>query len=92
MNPFQHQSSKLKKLYTSIFLLSLAALFVTVILINSHYESSAAGSFCNIDDYWNCDKVNKSTFAEIFGIPVSVLGFGFYLVHSIIYYLSLIHI
>lgn len=79
MSPFQHQSSKIKKLYTSIFLLSLVAVVVTILLIQTHYKTSEAGSFCNLNDYWNCDRVNKSIFAEIFDIPIAIFGFLFYL-------------
>lgn len=78
MNVFLHPSSKQKKIYTAMLLLSLAALFVTGILISVHLQPAETGSFCNLDDYWNCDRVNKSIFAELFGIPVSYLGFGFY--------------
>lgn len=84
MNVFKSPSSKPKKLYTAILLLTLAAIVVTILLIIVHYESSALGSFCKIDDYWNCDKVNKSTFAEIFGIPIAIFGFGYYAVLALL--------
>lgn len=70
-----------------MMLLSLAAVFVTVLLIMAHYETSSAGSFCNIDDYWNCDRVNKSVFAEIFGVPVAILGFLYYAFLSLVTFL-----
>lgn len=78
MSPFQHPGSKLKKLYTSIFLLSLLGAIVAAVLVSIHFKASEAGSFCNLDDYWNCDRVNKSTFAQIFNIPVSIYGLLFY--------------
>ena len=78
MNVFAHPSSKQKKIYTAMLLLGLAALFVTGFLISLHLKPADVGSFCNLDDYWNCDRVNKSTFAELMGIPVSYLGFAFY--------------
>lgn len=84
MNAFAVSSSKQKKIYTAMLLLSLAALLVTGILVSIHFQPSETGSFCNINDYWNCDRVNKSIFAEIFGIPVSFLGFGFYTFLTII--------
>lgn len=79
MNVFAHPGSKPKKLYTAILLLSLTALAVTALLIQVHYQNAETGSFCNINDYWNCDRVNKSLFAEIIGIPVSVFGFLYYI-------------
>jgi uncharacterized membrane protein len=78
MNVFAHPSSKQKKIYTAMLLLGLAALIVTGFLISLHLKPAEVGSFCNLDDYWNCDRVNKSTFAELMGIPVSYLGFAFY--------------
>lgn len=84
MSVFPHPSSKQKKIYTGLLLLSLAAVIVTVLLIQAHFQPSEGGSFCNIDDYWNCDRVNKSIFAEIFGIPMSILGFGFYTFYSLV--------
>ncbi len=78
MITFQHLSSKQKKLLFSSLLLTLAATVVTVLLIEAHFRVPESGTFCNLDSYWNCDKVNKSIFAQIFGIPVSILGFLFY--------------
>lgn len=66
-----------KKYLHAIVVLSFAGMLVTGYLIYQHYKD-AGGSFCNIDDFVNCDIVNKSMYAEIFGIPVSVLGFVAY--------------
>lgn len=43
-----------------------------------HYKPTV-GTFCNLNNYINCDIVNQSTFAEIFGIPIAALGFLTYL-------------
>lgn len=64
----------LQKYLRAIVVLSFAGMLVTGYLIYQHYKD-AGGSFCDINDFVNCDIVNKSTYAEIFGIPVSVLGF-----------------
>lgn len=60
---------------------SLCALFgvvISVYLIYQHYKP-AGGSFCIINDYVNCDIVNKSIYAEILGFPVGGLGLVAYL-------------
>ncbi len=80
MNIFPAPGSKPGKLYTAILLLSLTAVIVTILLIQIHYQNDSVGSFCHIDDYWNCDRVNKSLFAEILGIPISIFGFLYYIV------------
>lgn len=85
MSLFTQMTGKQKKIYLAALLLSLTAVFVTILLIMAHYETSSSGSFCNIDDYWNCDRVNKSVFAEIFGIPVSILGFLYYIFVTIVF-------
>ncbi len=41
---------------------------------------AATAEFCSINDTFDCDLVNQSTYSMIFGIPVSalgVLGYGF---------------
>ncbi len=89
MNVFLHPSPRFKKYYMGAFLLALLALGVTVLLIQAHYQTAEVGSYCNINDYWNCDRVNKSSFAEILGIPVSILGFLYYLFVAAVYFLVL---
>lgn len=79
MNISAQRTGGLSKIHLFSLLLSLTAVFVTVLLIMAHYENPAAGNFCNIDDYWNCDRVNKSNFAVFLGIPVAILGFFYYL-------------
>lgn len=57
-----------------IFFLALAGMLVTAYLIYQHF-SDPGESFCNVSDFVSCDVVNKSIYSEVFGIPVSVLGF-----------------
>ncbi len=79
MSQFLKLSSKQKKLYTGALLLSFLAAIVTILLVDAHYKGFGADSFCVIDDYWNCDRVNKSQFAVLFGIPVAIFGLLYYL-------------
>lgn len=39
----------------------------------AHFSDSAT-TICTINETFNCDVVNKSSYAEIFGIPVSIFG------------------
>lgn len=66
-----------------LLILSSFGMLVTAYLIYQHYKP-AGGSFCNVDDFVNCDIVNKSIYSEIFGIPVSIIGFAAYVFFFII--------
>lgn len=54
--------------------LSFLGMFVAAYLVYQHFKIPGS-SFCNVSDYVSCDVVNKSRYSEIFGIPVSILGF-----------------
>ena len=54
-----------QKYFRIISFLAAAGIFVTIYLIFQHYRT-VGGSFCNVNDYVNCDIVNKSKYAEIF--------------------------
>lgn len=69
----------LKRFKVVLIVLSLLGMTVTAYLMIQHY-ANIENSFCNVNDFVNCDRVNKSIYAEIFGIPVSVLGFLTYTV------------
>ena len=46
-------------------------------LAHQHQEALHGGSsICNISSVINCDAVNTSRYAEIFGIPIALLGLG----------------
>lgn len=67
-----------KKHYLALTVLNLMALPVTAYLTYLHYKPDAS-EICNISEAFNCGIVNKSIYSEIFGIPVAILGFLFYL-------------
>ncbi len=39
-----------------------------------HKQGFTAGEFCNIDDVFSCDVVNKGKYSNFFGVPVSLIG------------------
>ena len=73
----------MKRFFRLLFYLSLCGALLTAYLIYQHYKP-AGSSYCNVNTYINCDIVNKSTYSEILGIPVSVLGFLTYVFFFII--------
>lgn len=61
------------RIEVAILLIALIGVAASAYAITLHYAASA-DSFCNIGDTFNCDKVNKSPWSTLFGIPVSILG------------------
>lgn len=68
-----------RKLFYLLAILSLVGIGITVYLTVQHYAVPGE-AFCNINNYLSCDIVNKSTYAEIFGIPVAILGLITYVI------------
>jgi len=57
----------------ALLAVALIGLILASYAMTLHYKPNK-DSFCNINETFNCDKVNKSPWAVFFGIPVSVLG------------------
>lgn len=43
-----------------------------------HFKPSGS-SFCNFGHGFSCDLVNKSVYAEIMGVPISIIGLAYFL-------------
>ena len=61
-------------------LLTAVGCFSSNAYLFSRKWEAAAGTqaICNINEYFNCDKVNSSPWSEAFGVPITLLGMGFY--------------
>lgn len=76
---------KMKKssLITTL-VLSLIGLVTSAILVFLHHQLLVKGfgekSFCTLNEWINCDVVNGSSYAEIWGIPLAGLGLIYYLI------------
>lgn len=55
----------------------LMGLLVSLYLGMQHLDTGAA-SVCTINATFDCDKVNRSQYSELAGIPIALLGAGFY--------------
>ncbi len=53
--------------------MALLGVLLSIYLLKEHWVPTGA-SFCDISSKVSCDIVNKSAYAEIGGIPVSLLG------------------
>lgn len=65
--------------YIILTILNAIAIPATAFLVYLHYQPEAS-TVCNLGAALNCDIVNKSIYAEIFGIPVAILGLITYLI------------
>lgn len=54
-------------------LLCVAGMVLSGLSLQNHY-SAMATDYCNIDELFNCDLVNRSVYARIFSIPVALVG------------------
>src|SRR3989338_8532030 len=70
----ERRDSKLRW-FTRLNLLGVA---ITAYLSYLHFKPSAS-TICTINEYLDCDIVNKSIYSELWGIPVALLGFLTYL-------------
>jgi uncharacterized membrane protein len=60
-----------------IAILALAGVAVSALSLHVHYCNDPQP--CSINETWDCGIVNHSPFAEIAGIPVSMIGIAGYL-------------
>lgn len=60
-----------------IIALALIGLGIMIYLTYIHYANKQ--SFCDISENVSCDVVTTSIYSEIFGLPVSVLGLGYFI-------------
>lgn len=68
-----HIHPKAAKQLSIIRFLSVLGLLVCIYLVYQHFKTDD-NSFCNFNDYFNCDIVNKSEYSVLFGMPVAILG------------------
>ena len=67
MNQGKHQ-----RLLKIIFFLSIVGIFLSGYLTQIHYSKNS--SPCDVNTTLSCSTVNRSKYAELFGIPVTLMG------------------
>jgi uncharacterized membrane protein len=60
-----------------IMVLAVAGIVVSSLALPLHYSTATAP--CDINAFWDCGTVNRSSFSTIAGVPVAVLGIAGYL-------------
>lgn len=70
-----------------ILVLALAGVAVSLYLTDYHFRilsDPAFESACKFNETFNCDKVNSSAWAKLWGIPLALYGAGYYLAISVL--------
>ena len=73
----------MRRLLLAITILAGLGIVVSSYGLWQHYAPLGAG-FCNFNESFSCDVVNKSIYSEIFGIPVALVGIVGYAVLAIV--------
>lgn len=63
--------------FALIAVLSLAGVAVSGVALQRHYATSAT-NFCDFNEQFNCDVVNRSEWSTLAGIPVAGIGVAGY--------------
>jgi vitamin-K-epoxide reductase (warfarin-sensitive) len=64
-------------LFASIAVLALAGVIVSAVSLQRHYAKSAT-TFCDFNQKFSCDIVNRSQYSKIQGLPVAGIGVAGY--------------
>ena len=60
-------------LFRVIAVLALAGVIVSAVSLQRHYAKSAT-AYCDFNQKFNCDIVNRSQYSTVEGIPVAAIG------------------
>ena len=63
----------MRRLQILLGVISLIGMAASAYALYLHYAPTAS-SFCNVSATLNCDLVNRSTYAELLGVPVALMG------------------
>jgi vitamin-K-epoxide reductase (warfarin-sensitive) len=61
-----------------ITVLALIGMVLSVVSLINHYKTTPS-DFCDLDETFNCDIVNRSIYSKLWGIPVAAIGLVGYL-------------
>lgn len=61
-----------------ITVLALIGIVLSVVSLVNHYKTTPS-DFCDIDETFNCDIVNRSIYSKLLGVPVAAIGLVGYL-------------
>jgi vitamin-K-epoxide reductase (warfarin-sensitive) len=64
-------------LFVAVAVLAFAGMAVSAVSLDRHYAKSAS-TFCDLNEKFNCDIVNRSEYSSLMGIPVAAIGVAGY--------------
>jgi uncharacterized membrane protein len=74
----RNPASRMPRLILVIAFIAAAGVLVSSVSLQHHFSHSKT-SFCNLNETFNCDIVNRSQYSTLFGIPVALIGILGYL-------------
>lgn len=75
--PLDTSSRTHRALFACVAVLSLGGMIVSAVSLQRHYAKSAT-QFCDFNQKFSCDIVNRSEYSSIMGIPVAGIGMAGY--------------
>lgn len=72
------QPSQLTSSTKLLALLSFLGAMISAYLVYLHYTPEAS-TICQLGETFDCDVVNKSEYSKFLGVPVALLGSGYYI-------------
>jgi vitamin-K-epoxide reductase (warfarin-sensitive) len=65
-----------------ITILALVGIVVSVLALRVHYSTESQP--CSINERWDCGVVNHSPYAELYHVPVAIIGIAGYLLLGVL--------
>lgn len=66
-----------------ILVLAVIGIVLSSVSLVNHYKKSPS-EFCDIDQTFNCDIVNRSIYSKFYGVPVAAIGIVGYVLLAIL--------
>ena len=66
-------NSGIQRLFKIVAILAVAGIAVSAVSLQHHFATSKT-QYCDFGSTFNCDIVNRSTYSQIAGIPVALIG------------------
>jgi len=62
-----------KRTRLAIVFLCIVGALLSAVSLKNHYSTTLTG-YCDLDEIFNCDLVNRSIYSRVLGVPVALIG------------------